>query len=103
MDSTPAAFPAPDPAAEHLGHGGSSSLDGEPVAIEGQVSASEFDPANLMMFRQRYPKGVNYVVTSDVSRTYRRSVDETEARFVGLDGLIEALNPPTVRKDGTRA
>lgn len=69
----------------------------EPVAIDRLRVRS----ANLVMFRRRYPKDVNYVVASDVSRTYRRSFDETEARFVELDGLIEALK--TVRKDGTRA
>jgi predicted AAA+ superfamily ATPase len=75
----------------------------EPVAIECKWSASDFDPTNLVMFRRRYPKGVNYVVASDVSRAYRRSFDDTEVRFVGLDGLIEALNESTARKDGDRA
>jgi predicted AAA+ superfamily ATPase len=64
---------------------------GMPVTIECKWSAGEFDASAIKAFRQLYPKGENYVVTSDIDRGYRRSFDGVEVRFVGLDGLVAAL------------
>jgi predicted AAA+ superfamily ATPase len=64
---------------------------GTPVAIECKWSGSDFDPANLTIFRRRSPKGENLVVARDVERRYRRRYDGLEVNFVNLRGLIEAL------------
>jgi len=62
-----------------------------PAAIECKWSAGEFDGRNLLAFRQVYPQGDNYVVSTDVQRPYRRFVSGQEVQFLGPDALIARL------------
>jgi hypothetical protein len=62
-----------------------------PSAIECKWTATEFDPRNLMIFRKRYTKGDNFVVTSDVSRSFSRRYGGVSVTFVNLDSLIREL------------
>ena len=64
---------------------------GPPVAIERKWSVAEFDPGNLKRFRERYPEGDSLVVAADVEKPFVRNYKGTEARFLSLTGLIEAL------------
>jgi len=73
-----------------------------PIAIECKWSASDFDSSGVKAFRRQYPKGNTYVVASDVERSYRRSYDGTEVRFVGLAGLMKALAPLMARGKGQK-
>lgn len=62
-----------------------------PIAIECKWKASSFDPSGLKVFRRLYPKGKNYLVANDVTRTYTKRFGEAEADFVSLGSLIEAI------------
>jgi len=62
-----------------------------PLAIECKWSASDFDPSSLKSFRGRYSQGKNYVVTTDVDRSYRRSYGDIEVTFLNLKELIGIL------------
>lgn len=64
----------------------------EPSAIECKWSASEFDAANIKAFRKRYPEGKNFVVASDIERSFPRSYDGVRVRFVSLQSLIKELS-----------
>lgn len=48
---------------------------GNPVAIECNWSADEFDFKNLRIFRRIYPEGENFVVAHDVTRSYSMTYD----------------------------
>ncbi len=62
-----------------------------PVAIEAKWKAAAFDPSNLNSFRGLYPKGLNFVVASDVERAFTRSYGDLKVRFTGLDSLVRHL------------
>lgn len=62
-----------------------------PLAIECKWSADEFDASALRIFRNRYPKGDNYVVAQDVGRTYEREHHGIKVKFVSLKDLINTL------------
>jgi hypothetical protein len=62
-----------------------------PTVIECKWRGADFDPANLMSFRRRYPDGANYVAASDVDRPFTREYDELKVRFVDAMSLTEAL------------
>jgi hypothetical protein len=62
-----------------------------PLAIECKWSASDFDPSAVKSFRGRYIQGKNYVVATDVTRTYRRNYGEIEVTFLNLKELIGIL------------
>jgi predicted AAA+ superfamily ATPase len=64
----------------------------EPVAIECKWSASEFNASNIMAFRRQYPKGGNFVVASDIEKSYSRTYDELHIRFVSLKELIKTIS-----------
>jgi hypothetical protein len=63
----------------------------EPAVIECKWTASDFDPANLKIFRRIYPKGQNYVVASDLKRSYSKNYNDVMVKFVNLEELIEEL------------
>jgi len=44
----------------------------EPIAIECKWRAKKFDPKNLKIFRNQYPKGRNFVVAQDVSIPFKK-------------------------------
>ena len=63
----------------------------EPVTIECKWSAQDFDPTNLLIFRRQYPKGRNFVISSDIGKTYTRHYEKVAVAFVGLDDLIKSV------------
>lgn len=64
---------------------------GFPIAIECEWSAGGFDPRNLRAFRRQYPKGENWLVAGDVDRPYRRTVDDIQVDFIGINELAGRL------------
>ncbi|MEI7672477.1 MAG: DUF4143 domain-containing protein [Deltaproteobacteria bacterium] len=62
-----------------------------PVAIECKWSATDFDPGNLKLFRERYPEGDSLVAAADVEKPFIRNYKGIEVKFVSLPGLIDAL------------
>jgi len=64
---------------------------GAPTVIECKWTAADFDPNNLKIFRRNYPKGLNFVVVSDVKRSYSRSYDDVMVKFVSLEDLMKEL------------
>ncbi|ANM30987.1 hypothetical protein ABI59_17505 [Acidobacteria bacterium Mor1] len=62
-----------------------------PIAIECKWSANDFDAKNLLTFRRQYAEGENFVVARDIERSYRRTYDGTQVRFVSLPALARAL------------
>ncbi len=70
-----------------------------PLAIECKWSADEFDASELKIFRNRYPKGDNYVVAEDVARSYERDYHGIKVKFVNLNNLVKALSGQGDMKD----
>lgn len=64
----------------------------EPITIECKWSASDFDAANIKAFRRQYPKGSNFVVASDVKRTFSKHYDSVPVKFLSLASLIKAIS-----------
>lgn len=62
-----------------------------PTAIECKWSASEFNATSLQSFRIQYPKGENFVVAHDIDRSFTRTYNEIEVRFVNLNTLIDEV------------
>jgi hypothetical protein len=60
-------------------------------AIECKWRASAFDPRSLVTFRNHYPRGRNYVVTSDTRQPYTRKIDGIEVRFTNPGDLRRPL------------
>jgi len=63
----------------------------EPVVIECKWKAAEFDGSNIISFRRHNPKGDNFVVSSDIIKSFSRSYDNVQVRFVSLRELIKAI------------
>lgn len=63
----------------------------EPVVIECKWESAEFDGSNIKSFRRQYPKGNNFVVSSDIIKSFSRSYDNVKVRFVSLKELIKAI------------
>jgi hypothetical protein len=64
----------------------------EPMVIECKWTSTDFDPTNAKIFRGLYPKGSNFVVASDVKRSYSRSYDDITVRFVNIEDLIKEMS-----------
>ena len=62
-----------------------------PVTLEARWKADAFDPANLLIFRNACPDGLNFLVAQDVDRPYARKFGPVKVRFIGLRHLPEAL------------
>ncbi len=62
-----------------------------PLAIECKWSVKAFDPANLQLFRKRYPDGENLIVCADVSAAYKRNFDGLEVCFSPVGSLSNFL------------
>lgn len=62
-----------------------------PTAIECKWSADQFEAVNLQAFRRQYPQGENYVVASDVERSFVRKYGSLSVQFVGLSELINKI------------
>ena len=67
------------------------SKENKPIALECKWTANDFNPKNLLSFRQLYPEGNNYVVAQDVDRSYVREYRSIKVHFVGLDELVRML------------
>jgi hypothetical protein len=65
-----------------------------PQAVECKWSAGAFDPTNLLAFRRQHPEGANWVVATDVGRSFTRTWNGVTARFVSLRDLIAGIRPP---------
>jgi hypothetical protein len=62
------------------------------IAIECKWKATAFDPRNMLIFRNHYPHGPNFVITSDTHAHYRRKFKDMTVEFVGLSDAIERLS-----------
>jgi len=62
-----------------------------PIAIECKWSANNFDARCMKLFREKYPRGANFVVAPDVDMAFRRKSAGISINFVNLQGLIDAL------------
>lgn len=62
------------------------------IAIECKWKADAFDPGNMLIFRNRYPRGLNFVITTDTHAHYRRKFKNVTMEFVGLSDAIERLS-----------
>jgi predicted AAA+ superfamily ATPase len=63
-----------------------------PIVIECKWTSADFDPSNIKIFRGFYPEGLNFVVASDITRSYSRSYDDVTVRFVNIEDLIKELS-----------
>ncbi|MCK5242027.1 ATP-binding protein [bacterium] len=61
------------------------------IAIECKWSVDSFDPVNLLSFRHQYPRGQNYVVAKNISRSFEKKHNGITFHFVGLETLIREL------------
>ena len=62
-----------------------------PMVIECKWTATDFDSTNVKIFRRHYPKGLNFVVASDIERSYSRSYDDVMVKFIKLEDLIKEV------------
>lgn len=69
---------------------------GNPIAIECKWKAAAFEAKSLAAFRRLYPEGQNFVVASDIDRSYVRSYDGLELEFLSLEMLIDRLSTQPV-------
>ena len=63
-----------------------------PLAIECKWKADGFEIQSLKSFRERYPKGENWIVCSDVDKPFRRREVDLALEFIGLSHLSERLS-----------
>ncbi len=62
-----------------------------PIAIECKWRADTFEPSSLQKFRRRYPDGPNYVIATDVERSFTRRHGELEVTYTSLEEAVGAL------------
>lgn len=62
-----------------------------PIAIECKWKSNTFDSSSLKVFRRLYPKGRNYLVANDVTRTFTKKYGDIEVDCVSLESLIKAI------------
>jgi len=62
-----------------------------PAAVECKWNSDGFDPSNLKVFRKLYPRGENYVVAMDVTRSFRRQHDALSVQFLSIQNFIDKL------------
>lgn len=66
---------------------------GDPIAVECKTSERSFDPANLAVFRRRYPRGANWLVVPDGDDTWTTTVRGIDVEVIPLARVEEALAP----------
>lgn len=71
---------------------------GRPIALECKWSTSDFDPSNLLAFRDAYPDSTLVVVGRDVDVRSRRTYRGATVRFVGLSQLMKLLTSARVAR-----
>lgn len=59
----------------------------KPIAIEVKWQISSFDEKNLMIFRKRYPKGKNYLITHDTTRSYEKTYKGLRIKIGGIEEI----------------
>jgi predicted AAA+ superfamily ATPase len=64
----------------------------DPVALECKWRSTDFDPRGLLVFRRRHAGDENYVVTTDLDRSFRRTYRDLTVHFVTLGALIRRLS-----------
>ncbi len=64
----------------------------EPVAIECKWNSRFFNPLNMKAFRKHYPKGENYLVSADLTSSYKRVFEGISVTFVTPEDLIKELS-----------
>lgn len=64
---------------------------GAPIAIECKWAASGFDPSGLLAFRRLHKQGQNYVVATDVDRSFKQTHAGSDVIFVNLPQLIQRI------------
>ncbi len=69
-----------------------SSRGSNPITIECKWKSDYFNPSNLMIFRGKYPKGENYVVSQDIIKPYSKVFSNIEVNFVNLKTLITKVS-----------
>jgi hypothetical protein len=62
-----------------------------PIAIECKWSSSGFDPSGLLAFRRVHNQGQNYVVATDVDRSFTHTYADCEVKFVNLKQLLDNI------------
>lgn len=67
----------------------------DPVAIECKWSARDFDPVNLQVFAQAYPRATLMVVAPDALPSFKRRYNGIEVRFLALTPLVRLLTGTT--------
>lgn len=65
-----------------------------PVAIECKWSSKAFDIKPLLAFRTRFPQGENWIVSSDVDRSFQKKQDGLILEYLGMADLIQRLKGP---------
>lgn len=64
-----------------------------PIAIECKWSFSEFDPKNLLLFRKKYEKGPNFVISRDIKTPFTRRYEKNIiVNFVNLKEFFNIIN-----------
>ena len=61
---------------------------GAPTAVETKWRFEGFEPGNLLAFRRQHPQGNNFVIASDVTRTFSRNYGGITVKFVNLTEFI---------------
>lgn len=69
----------------------------DPIAIECKWKSDNFNSSNLEVFRRTYQKGLNYVVSHDIDRTYKKKYGSIEVTFVSLRNLVDEILKVTSR------
>lgn len=59
----------------------------EPIAIETKWQASTFDGKNLSVFRKKYPKGKNYLITHDTTEPYEKTYQGLKIIVAGISEI----------------
>lgn len=63
------------------------------IAIECKWSFSEFDPKNLLLFRRKYKKGPNFVISQDINLPFTRHYEKNVAvKFTNLKDFFKLIN-----------
>ncbi len=65
--------------------------DEAPIAIECKWTFRSFSPENFKAFRKLYPKGMNYVVVSDIDGILERKYDDITVQFMPIADLAKTL------------
>jgi len=63
-----------------------------PIAIETKWKEEYFDPKNLIIFRQRYPAGENYVVSHNIDKSFNRRYKDIRVKFLNIADFVKEIS-----------